>query len=132
MLPAAALAAEATVNSTTPKVNTRLRPRRSAIDPAVRTTDASARVYASTTHCRPERPASRSSAMCPSAVLTTAMSSMRIAVASEATARVPFLLIVVLLCLASIARLSIDLRRCGGVAYTLQPDVYLWEQPWTD
>src|SRR3954447_14428581 len=93
MLPAAALAAEASVKRTTPTTKTRLRPSRSAIEPAVRTTEASARVYASTTHWSPERPASRSSAMCPRAVLTTAMSSMRIAVASAATASVPFLLI---------------------------------------
>ena len=52
-------------------------------------TVASARVYASTTHCRPEMLELRSSAMCESAVLTTAMSSISIAVARQTTASVP-------------------------------------------
>ena len=44
MLPAIAHAIEATVKSTMPTEKTRLRPILSAIEPAVRTTEASARV----------------------------------------------------------------------------------------
>ena len=39
-------------------------------------------------HCRPERPVSRSAAIADRAVLTTAMSSMSIAVAAQTTVSV--------------------------------------------
>src|SRR4051812_16479179 len=81
-------ASEARVNSDRPMVNIRRRPRRSARKPALSTVLASASVYASTTHCRPLRPVPRSSAMRDNAVLTTAMSSMSIAVAAHTTTRV--------------------------------------------
>src|SRR5690349_14262298 len=71
----------------------------------------------------PLRPASRSSAMCGSAVLTTAMSSIRTAVASITTARVPFWIEVIGLLLAVgafISSLSIGQGRCGGVAGLLR------------
>ena len=89
MLPAIAQTSEVTVKMPMPHAKTRRRPRRSATDPAVSTTVASASVYASTIHCRPERLAFRSSAMCERAVLTTAMSSISIAVARQTTASVP-------------------------------------------
>jgi hypothetical protein len=81
-------ATEASVKPARPIVNRRLRPSRSASAPAVRTTLASASVYASTTHCRPPRPVFRSSAIRDSAVLTTAMSSISIAVAAQTTTSV--------------------------------------------
>ena len=40
------------------------------------------------THCSPDRPVSRSAAIADSAVLTTAMSSMSMAVAAQTTASV--------------------------------------------
>ena len=76
------------MNRARPPVKRRRRPKRSASEPAVSTTLASASVYASTTHCRPLSPVPRSSAIRDSAVLTTAMSSMSIAVATQTTARV--------------------------------------------
>ena len=87
---ASAQAPEARVKIERPMVKSRRRPRRSASEPAVSTTLASASVYASTTHCRPDRPVSRSSAMRESAVFTTAMSSISIAVAAQTTASVHF------------------------------------------
>ena len=81
-------APDAAVKSERPIVKSRRRPSRSASEPAVSTTLASASVYASTTHCRPLRPVSRSSAMRDSAVFTTAMSSISIMVAAQTTARV--------------------------------------------
>ena len=51
-----------------PPVKRRRRPKRSASEPAVSTTLASASVYASTTHCRPLSPVPRSSAIRDSAV----------------------------------------------------------------
>ena len=80
MFPAAAHTTEVTVKSTRPTTNSRLRPSRSARKPALSTVLASASVYASTTHCRPARSVFRSAAMSDSAVLTTAMSSMSMAV----------------------------------------------------
>ena len=52
------------------------------------TVAASEMVYASTTHCSPDRPVSRSAAIADSAVLTTAMSSMSMAVAAQTTTSV--------------------------------------------
>src|SRR5579862_219484 len=92
MLGASAHASEEIVNNPIPHWKTRRRPKRSDSEPALRTTVASASVYASTTHCTPVRPAWRSRAMCGSAVFTTAMSSINIAVARQTTARVPGLL----------------------------------------
>ena len=89
MLVASAHQSEVAVKTAIPQTKMRRRPSRSASEPAVRTTVASARVYASTIHCRPLRPELRSDAMCESAVLTTAMSSMSIAVARQTTASVP-------------------------------------------
>ena len=89
MLPAAPHQSDAPVKTTSPITKSRRRPNRSAIEPDVRTTAASATVYASTTHWRPEIPASRLDAIFGSAVLTTAMSSMSMAVARHTTARVP-------------------------------------------
>ena len=51
-LVAAPQSADASVKSATPPVNTRLRPRRSPSEPALRTLVASMSAYASTTHCR--------------------------------------------------------------------------------
>jgi hypothetical protein len=85
---AAAHAAEATVKMARPMAKSRRRPMRSASEPAVSTVVAIASVYASTVHCRPARPAFRSSAIRERAVLTTAMSSMSIAVAAQTTTSV--------------------------------------------
>src|SRR3546814_13912256 len=71
---------DAVVNHRMPMMKTWRRPRRSAHDPALRTTVANASVYASTTHCRALTPVSRSDAIDGRAVLTTAMSSMSLAV----------------------------------------------------
>src|SRR3546814_13886347 len=71
---------DAVVNHRMPMMKTWRRPRRSAHDPALRTTVANASVYASITHCRALTPVSRSDAIDGRAVLTTAMSSMSIAV----------------------------------------------------
>ena len=89
MVVASAQTSEVTVKIAIPQTKTRRRPRRSATEPAVRTTVASASVYASTIHCSPDRLASRSEAMWERAVLTTAMSSISIAVARQTTASVP-------------------------------------------
>lgn len=66
----------------------RLRPNRSASEPAVSTVAARVNVYASMTHWTPDSPACGSFAMFGIAVLMTAMSSMSIAVTMQATARV--------------------------------------------
>src|SRR6185436_14217892 len=79
---------EDSVKTTRPAEKRRRRPKRSASDPAVSTVEASASVYASTTHCRPLSPLSRSSAIRESAVFTTAISSISIAVAAHTTTRV--------------------------------------------
>ncbi len=79
---------DAVVKTASPPANTRFRPKRSASEPAVSTVAASASVYASTIHCTPDSPACRSVAMCGSAVLITAMSSISIAVAVSTTASV--------------------------------------------
>jgi hypothetical protein len=73
-------------------MNTRLRPSRSASEPAVRTTAASVRVYASTTHWRSVKLAPRSSSIAGSAVFTTVMSSRSMKVATETTPRVHHLI----------------------------------------
>jgi hypothetical protein len=88
MWPARAQQRELVAKVPRPIRKSRRRPSRSASAPAVSTVAASASVYASTTHCRPERPVRRSAAMSDSAVLTTAMSSMSIAVAAQTTASV--------------------------------------------
>src|SRR3982751_4671541 len=53
---------EATVNTPRPAASTRLRPSRSAVEPASINRLASTTVYASTVHCSPETPACRSPA----------------------------------------------------------------------
>jgi hypothetical protein len=68
-------ASDAIANRPSPAANTARRPMRSAIEPAVRTTAASASVYASITHCRSVKLAPRSFWTEGSAVLTTVMSS---------------------------------------------------------
>src|SRR3546814_3853085 len=79
---------DAGVNHRMPMMKTWRRPRRSAHDPALRTTVANASVYASITHCRALTPVSRSDAIDGRAVLTTAMSSMSIAVLTHTASRV--------------------------------------------
>lgn len=79
---------EAAVNTRAPTTKTRRRPMRSAHAPALKTTVASASVYPSITHFSEFMLASNSRAMDGSAVLTTAMSSMSIAVAAQTTASV--------------------------------------------
>ena len=74
------------MNSIRPSAKRRRRPKRSATAPAVSTVAASGIVYASTTHWRPLSPVSSPLAMSESAVLTTLMSSISIAVARQATA----------------------------------------------
>src|SRR3954469_21255782 len=76
------------VKRTRPMANVRRRPRRSASEPAVSTVAASATVYASTIHWMLWKPACRSRAMLGTAVFTTAMSSISIAVAAQTTVRV--------------------------------------------
>src|SRR3954451_2169921 len=76
------------VKRTRPMAKVRRRPRRSASEPAVSTVAASATVYASTIHWMLWKPACRSRAMLGTAVFTTAMSSMSIAVAAQTTVRV--------------------------------------------
>ena len=73
---------DATVNITSPIVNTSRRPKRSASDPAASTVVASVSAYASTTHCNCAKLASRSRWISGSATFTTVMSSnnMKIAV----------------------------------------------------
>ena len=89
MLVASPQASEAPVNRIMPETNTSFRPRRSATDPALSTTAARASVYASTTHCTPVSPACRSRARYGSAVFTTAISSISIAVARHVITSVP-------------------------------------------
>src|SRR4051794_31348596 len=65
---------EATVNTPRPAASTRLRPSRSAVEPASINRLASTTVYASTVHCSPETPACRSPPSDGSATLTAVMS----------------------------------------------------------
>src|SRR6185436_1504742 len=67
---------------------TRLRPIRSPSDPAVRSTAASIREYASTTHWRLDRLAFRSRWMSGSATFTIVMSSSNMNVAIETSSSV--------------------------------------------
>src|SRR4051794_9762225 len=117
-------AADDALNRTRPIANALRRPLRSASTPAVSTVAASGSVYASTTHCRPDSPVSRSSAMCESAVLTTLMSSMSITVARQATAIVRVRLRVTVMAhnarAPAAARLS---RRWGRGAQDVPPQV---------
>src|SRR3954468_3458177 len=85
---AAPHAADMAVKRTRPMANVRRRPRRSASEPAVSTVAARATVYASRIHWMLWKPACRSRAMLGTAVFTTAMSSMSIAVAAQTTVRV--------------------------------------------
>src|SRR3954468_18160758 len=78
------MAAEATEKMPRPATKVRRRPMRSAREPAIRTTDASASVYASTTHWRSAKLPPRSLRMLGKAVLTTVMSSSSMNVAMEA------------------------------------------------
>ena len=88
---ASAATPDATVKITSPQANTRLRPSRSASEPATRTNAASVSVYASTTHWRSVNEASRSSLMLGSAVFTTVMSSSSMKTATLTTASVTHL-----------------------------------------
>ena len=92
MLPASAKASDAIVNRPIPISKISRRPNRSDSDPALSTTLASVSVYASMTHCTPESPECRSCAIRGSAVFTTAMSSISIAVARQTSASVRCLL----------------------------------------
>ena len=76
-------AAEAIVNSTTPITKRRLRPNRSASDPAVRTQVARPSAYASTTHWRSENEAWSARSIAGSATFTIVMSSSSMNVAVQ-------------------------------------------------
>ena len=85
---ASAQSSEATEKMPRPAANTRRRPSRSASDPAVSTRAASDSAYASTTHCRSVKLASRSSRIDGSATFTTVMSSSSMNVATETAIKV--------------------------------------------
>ncbi len=87
-LGASAHASEAAENSSRPARNERLRPSRSASDPAVSTTVASASEYTSITHCRSVKLAPRLCSSFGSAVFTTVMSSSSMNVAMTTAERV--------------------------------------------
>ena len=75
------------MNRTTPARNTRLRPSRSASEPALRTTVASMSEYASTTHWRSVKEAWSSFWISGSATLTTVMSSRSMKMATQTMTR---------------------------------------------
>ena len=82
---------DATVKIPSPQAKTRRRPSRSASEPGASTKAASVSVYASTTHWRSVKLASRSSLMLGSAVFTTVMSSSSMNTATFTTASVTHL-----------------------------------------
>ena len=71
-----------------PQANTRRRPMRSPSDPAASSRPASDRAYASTTHCRSLKLASRSRWISGSATLTMVMSSSSMNIATQVASRV--------------------------------------------
>ena len=79
---------EAAEKMPSPIANTALRPRRSASDPAVRTTAASDSVYASITHWTSVKLADRSFSIEGSAVFTTVMSSSNMKVPTLTASKV--------------------------------------------
>src|SRR3712207_199076 len=82
---------EAKLNRAKPPENTRRRPRRSPSEPKVSNAEASISAYASTTHCRLERSASRSRWIWGSATFTTVTSRRSMNVATEASRSVSHL-----------------------------------------
>ncbi|GHH93742.1 hypothetical protein GCM10017779_41990 [Streptomyces capillispiralis] len=69
---------EPRVKTTRPAMNTRLRPIRSAVEPASISSDARTRVYASMVHCRPEVLAWNSRCMAGRATFRTVLSRLTI------------------------------------------------------
>lgn len=70
--------AEPMVKMTRPAMKTRLRPIRSAVEPASISSEARTRVYASIVHCRPDVLASRSRCRAGRATLSTVLSRLTI------------------------------------------------------
>ena len=80
--------ADAAVKITIPVTKTRLRPKRSATDPAVSVQVASASAYASTTHCRSENDAFSDLSIAGSATFTIVMSSRSMKIATHTASSV--------------------------------------------
>lgn len=82
-------AIDASVNTTNPAIKIRFAPKRSPKEPVVRRSDANARVYALTTHCRPLTSVAKLRSKASSATLTTLTSSRTTTKPTPAAARVP-------------------------------------------